>query len=273
MIRHRPRAVIGILVAVAVMLILVDVRGGWPSDGVRGVAGAVAGPAERGAAWVRTQVTDRFGGSEADRARIAELEQQLAAARAQVGALAAGDVARGQLRELAAQAPSAGYATVPARVVSATAAQDPVRTVAVSVGSTSGVRSGLVVLGPGGVAGLVTTVSPLVSTVRLLSDPATQVAARVASSGELGVVRGAGQADAVFQPLDPLAPLTPGAAIVSIGAPDGQFAADLPIGSISGVTGSAAALTRAAQVAPAVDESTLDRVLILVPEGSDGGGR
>ncbi len=270
MVRRRARVVVGVLVAVALMLILVDVRGTGPADGVRGVAGAIAGPPERAVAWARSQVTDRFGGSAADRARIAELEQQLAAATAQVGTLAAEEVARSTLRELAAQAPATGYSSLPARVVSTTAPQDQARAVAVSVGSSHGVQPGFAVLGSRGLAGFVDTVSPQVSTVRLLIDPATELAARVPSSGELGVVRGAGSRGVTFEPLDPMAPLVPGTAIVTIGVPGGQFAADLPVGRITAVTGSAAALTRAAEAVPAVDDSTLDRVLVLIPDGGAG---
>ncbi len=264
------RVLVGAAVAVALLLILVDMRGSGPTDALRGVAGAVAGPPERALAWVRTQAGERLGGSTDERARIAELEAQLAQARARAGAAAAGTLSDAEVRALAALAPAEGFTPVPGRVVSISAAQDPARAVAISAGSGDGVRAGLAVLGDGGLVGIVDSVSPQVATVRLATDPATQIAARVASSGELGVFRGTGSAGR-FELLDPLGRMAPGDLVVTLGTPSGDLPADLPLGSIAAVTGSSSALTRAAEVTPAVDGSTLDRVAVLVPDGSGVG--
>jgi rod shape-determining protein MreC len=264
------RVLVGAAVAVAVLLILVDVRGSGPAQALRGIAGAVAGPPERALAWMRTEAGERLGGSSDARARIAELEGQLAQARADAGAAAAGTLSEAQSRELAALAPSAGFAPVPGRVVSVSAAQDPARSAAISVGSGEGARVGLAVIGGQGLAGIVDSVSPQVSTVRLIVDPATEIAARVASSGEVGVFRGTGS-QGRFELLDPLGRMAPGDLIVTLGTPGGDLPADLPIGTIATVTGSSAALTRAAEVTAAVDDSTLDRVAVLVPDGKGAG--
>jgi rod shape-determining protein MreC len=259
------RVRVGAVIAVAVLLILVDMRGAGPTEALRGIAGAVAGPPERALAWGRTQVSERLGGSADERERIAELEAQLAQARAQAGAAAAGTLSEDDARTLAALAPSQGFASVPGRVVSLTAAQDPARSAAISAGSGMNVRAGLAVLGEQGLAGIVDSVSPQVSTVRLVVDPATEIAARVASSGEVGVFHGTGISGR-FELLDPLGRMAEGDLIITLGTPDGDLPAGLPLGSIAEVTGSSAALTRAAQVTPAVDDSTLDRVVVLVPD-------
>lgn len=264
------RVLVGAAVAVAVLLILIDVRGSGATDVVRGVAGAVAGPPERALAWVRTGAGERLGGSADERARIAELEEQLAQARSAAGAAAAGTLSESQSRELAALAPSAGFTPVPGRVVSISATQDPARSLAISAGSGEGVRVGLAMIAAGGLAGIVDSVSPKVSTVRLIVDPATEIAARVASSGEVGIFRGTGS-EGRFELLDPLGRMAPGDLIVTLGTPDGDLPADLPLGRIAAVTGSSAALTRAAQVTPAVDDSTLDRVAVLVPDTRGAG--
>ena len=107
------RVLVGAAVAVAVLLILIDVRGSGPTDALRGIAGAVAGPPERALAWVRTQAGERLGGSAEERARIAELEQQLAQARALAGAAAAGTLSEADTRALAALAPSKGFSRSP----------------------------------------------------------------------------------------------------------------------------------------------------------------
>jgi cell shape-determining protein MreC len=65
--------------------------------------------------------------------------------------------------------------------------------------------------------------------------------------------------------------MVPGDLIVTLGTPGGDLPADLPLGSIAAVTGSSAALTRAAVVTPAVDDSTLDRVVVLLPDAAGAG--
>jgi rod shape-determining protein MreC len=258
------RVLVGAAVALALLLILIDLRGTGPTEALRGVTGAMAGPPEHALGWVRTQAAESFGSSEGDRARIADLEKQLAQAHAAAGAAAIGSLSEADLRALAALAPSEGFAPVAGRVVSVSGAQDPARSAAISTGSSNGVRAGLAVIGAGGLAGMVDSVSPRVSTVRLVVDPTTEIAARVASSGEVGVFRGTGRAGR-FELLDPLGRMAPGDLIITLGTPGGDLPADLPLGSIATVTGSSAALTRAAEVTPVVDDSTLDRVAVLVP--------
>ena len=57
--------------------------------------------------------------------------------------------------------------------------------------------------------------------------------------------------------------------IVTLGTPGGE-ARGPSLGSIAAVSGSSAALTRSAEVTPAVDHSTLDRVAVLVPDPPTG---
>ena len=261
------RLALAVCLALAAVLLLLDLRGGGPARAVRGVAGAVAGPPLGALSWLRTEAGQRLGGSADERARIAQLEQELEAARAQAAAVASGRLTEAELRALAAGLPAEGYRRVPARVVSRSTPQDQVRSAAVSAGTAQGVATGQAVMALGGLAGLVDSVAPGLATVRLVIDPATALAARVASSGEIGVLRGTGEA-ARFELLDPLGQMAPGDLIVTLGTPDGSLPADLPIGRIREVRGSAADLTRVADVAPAVDDSTLDRVLVLVPAGS-----
>ena len=97
-------------------------------------------------------------------------------------------------------------------------------------------------------------------------ETAAALAARVTPSGEVGVLRGTGQA-ASFELLDPVGRMAAGDLIVTIGTADGVLPADLPVGRVSTVRGSAADLSRVAAVQPGVDASTLDRVVVLVPEG------
>lgn len=252
----------------ALLLFLADLRGAAPTQALRGVVGAVAGPVEQALSWVGTEVGERIGGSAQERARIEQLEAELAQARAESAAVAQGQVDDATARELASVVPATGYRQVPARVVAEATPQDQVRSVTVSAGSGDGVAPGMAVVGPGGMVGLVDSVSPTVATVRLVIDPATALPARVAASQEQGVLRGTGT-EAALGLLDPLGQMAAGNLVVTLGSADGAIPADLPLGRISAVVGSAADLSRAATVAPAVDDSTLDRILVLVPEGSE----
>ena len=261
---------VGLIVCLgaALLLFLADLRGAAPTQALRGVVGAVAGPVEQALSWMRTEVGERIGGSAQERARIEQLEAELAQARAEAAAVAQGQVDDATARELAAVVPASGYRQVPARVVAQATPQDQVRSVTISAGSRDGVAPGLAVVGAGGMAGVVDSVSPTVATVRLVIDPATALPVRVAASQEQGVLHGTGTA-ATLGLLDPLGAMAAENLVVTLGSADGAIPADLPLGRIGAVVGSVADLTRAAQVAPAVDDSTLDRILVLVPEGSE----
>ena len=262
--RRAARTLVALSLAVALLALLLDLRDAGPSLAVRGWAGVVAGPPERAMAWVRRQVTDRVGSTE-DAQRVAALEDEVERLRADASRAARQQLQEGEARELAALAPAAGYRRVPARLVALSPPTDQVRSVTVAAGTRAGVGIGMPVMARGGMAGLVDSVSPEVATVRLLVDPATSLPARIASSGEVGVLTGTGRA-ATFELLDPLGQMARGDLVVTIGAGADGLPADLPLGRVRAISGSAADLSRAAEVAPHVDDSTLDRVEVLVPE-------
>lgn len=253
--------------ACALALLLADLRSVAPTAPLRGVAGAVAGPAEQALGAARGAVADRVAGSGEQQDRIAALEAELAQARSLAAEAARGALDATALAELAAVAPASGFSVVPGRVVALAPAQDGVRAATLSVGSRDGARAGLAVVGATGLAGLVDSVSPQVSTVRLVVDPGTELAARVVSSGEVGVLRGTG-ASAAFTLLDPLGSMTAGDLVVTVGSPDLAVPSGLAIGRVTRIDGSAADLSRVATVTPAVDDSTVDRLAVLVPRGA-----
>lgn len=263
--RPSGRFVLAACVVVALLLVLADVRGAALPNVLRGVAGALAGPPEQVLAWARSGVVDRLGASTRDaQEQIAELEAELASARSQAAAAATAQLDERALRQLAAGAPASGFRMVPGRVVAVASAQDQVRSATISVGSTHDVAVGQAVITGAGMLGVVDSVSPLVATVRLVVDPASTIAVRVGDSGEAGLHRGAGS-DGSLELLDPLGPMAPGDLVVTLGTPTLGVPGGLLIGRIAAVTGSAADLTRTARVAPAVDDSTADRVAVLVP--------
>ena len=259
------RVVLAGVLACALLLMLADLRSPEPARTLRAGAGTIVAPPMRGLSWLRSEVEQRLSGSDGQ-ARIAQLEDQVAAARAAAAAAAAGTLTEAQARELAAAAlPPTGYDAVAARLVALSAPQDQVRSASFSAGSDQGVRPGLAVVTADGLVGLVDSASATVCTVRLTVDSSTSMTARVARSEEVGIYAGTGAAGSLTL-LDPLGEMAAGDLAVTVGTPDRSVPADLPIGRVSAVEGSAADLTRHAVVAPAVDDSTLDHVLVLVPE-------
>ena len=262
------RTVLAAVLACALLLVLTDLRGGGPARTLRTAAGTVAAPPERALGWIRAEIEARLGGSADEQARIAELEEQLAAARAAAAAAASGALDGAQARELAAAGiPTEGYRAVPARLVALAGPADQVRSAAFSAGSADGVRPGLAVVTSEGLVGLVDSVSASVATVRLVVDTSTSLTARVSRSQEVGIYEGTGQAGAITL-LDPVGDMAQGDLVVTVGTADGAVPADLPIGRIDAITGLASDLTRRADVTPAIDDSTLDRVVVLVPEAT-----
>ncbi|MCU0284413.1 MAG: rod shape-determining protein MreC [Candidatus Nanopelagicales bacterium] len=264
--RQPARLVLVGCLVLATLLLLADLRGAAPTALLRGTSAAVAGPPQQVLASARRAVVDRVAGTD-DAARVAELEAALAQARAAAAAAAAGQLRTEEARELAAGLPASGYRSVAARVVALSTPQDQVVSASISAGSRDGVRVGQAVVAPGGLAGLVASVGPGVATVRLLADPASALSTRVAASREAGLVRGTGDAAALTL-LDPLGAMAVGNLVVTMGTPDGVVPADLPIGRVDAITGTAAELTRRAGIALGVDMSTLDRVVVLVPDAS-----
>ena len=259
------RGVFVAVLAVAAMLLLLDVRGAGPADTLRGAVGALTGPPVRAFSWLRTEAGARFGGAADEQARIAQLEQELTEARAALGQRASGAEVTGA-QELVAALPIAGYTLQPARVVARSAPQHLTGAVTISAGSGAGVTPGMVVIDSDAVVGVVDTVSPGVSTLRLTSDSDARLAGRVATSKETGILQGTGEDAAALTLLDPLGAMAVGDRVVTIRSADGTVPADLPLGQITSVVGSAADLSRTAQVDPGVKASTLDRLAVLVPQ-------
>jgi rod shape-determining protein MreC len=270
--RSARGALVALLVGAALLLLL-DVRGAGPAEAVRGLTGAVTGPPLRAVAWVRAEATARMGSAGAERARIAALEQQLLDARAALGQRAAAREDAASAEALMRALPTAGYRMVAGRVVARSAPQDLTDAVTIAVGSGSGIAPGMVAIDSAGVVGVVAGVAPGSCTLRVVTDPATRLAARVVPSGEAGILHGSGEDSATLALLDPLGAMAVGDPIVTIGTSDGLVPADLPLGTVRAVTGSAADLTRGAQVDAQVDRSTLDRVAVLVPRAEQWSGQ
>ncbi|HVM28421.1 MAG TPA: rod shape-determining protein MreC [Mycobacteriales bacterium] len=256
----RPRVLLVGLLALCFALIALDGRDGSPFDPLRRGVAAVLGPVDRGVGGAVASVGSALGslGDRDDADRLREendrLRRQLAAGEAD------GRIAR-EWRSLLGLVEPEGWTVVPARVVGAGQALGFARTVTVDVGSRDGVTEGQPVVAGAGLVGRTVQVGPWTSVVLLLDDPAFGVGARLADTGALGLASGEGNGRLRWVQVDG-GDVAVGATLLTAGSD--TFAADLPVGRVTGSAPTAGGLTVAADVEPFVDPGRVDVVGVVV---------
>jgi rod shape-determining protein MreC len=272
----RTRAVLGILLISALVLITVDYRGGEasPLRWLRGAGETVFGPIERASAAVVRPVGNTFDAitdAPGERRRAQRLERENQRLREQLRANRMDADRAAQLDRLLRSAGLGGYKIVAATVISA--GQGLEDTVTLDVGSSSGVRPEMTVMTADGLVGRVTRVGPATATVLLATDAASTVGSRVEDSKEIGIVRGAGRRG-IGGPevgamrlslLNANADLRPGQRLLTLGS-EGErpYVPGVPIGTVERVEQQAGALTLTAYVRPFANFSSLDVVGVVV---------
>ncbi|MEO5876562.1 MAG: rod shape-determining protein MreC [Streptosporangiaceae bacterium] len=272
---RRTRLVLGLLLAVALLLITVDYRGGEdsPLGGLRSVGATVFGPVERVAAAVVRPVGNTFDAlkdAPGQRRYAERMQKENQKLREQVRSNVIDKSRADQLDRLLGSAGLGGYKIVAANVISA--GQGFEDTVTIDAGSLSGVKAEMTVMTGDGLVGRVTKVGPATATVLLATDAASTVGARLESSKEIGVLKGTGRrglgigtAPIRFELLDADAPLTIGQRIVTLGSQgERPYVPGVSIGVVSKVEKTPGALTRTAYIQPFVHFSTLDVVGVVV---------
>jgi rod shape-determining protein MreC len=267
----RSRTAVVVCLLAALTLMIADIRGSALGGQLRSVVASISGPAQRVFLGIQPA---QGAGAGSERQSMSQLIAENEALRGRLAAAARGELDRAAATELAAIAPPAGYRQVRARVIAVAAPSDLVAAVTLDSGSRDGVVAGAAVISSAGLVGVVDSVSPATATVRLLTDVASTIGARVARTKEVGLFHGQGQADrGTLELLDPLGAMRSGDLVVTLGSRDGlPFPRGLPIGQIAAVTGTAAAVSRRAVIATTVDASTLDEVAILVGAGRGESG-
>ena len=267
---QRARVAIAILVVVAVTAIILDLRGGQgPFATIKGGAGAVVAGAERVGATVSAPflgVRDWWGTWGDQRALISELEAENERL-ASVVRRSENDRNRANALDGLLRVAGVGrYEIVPAEVVAIGPAQQLAWTVTIDAGRDDGIEQDMSVINGDGLVGRVQSVRGNSATVVLVVDKTVSVGARVAGTGEVGILSGTGdQHELTFQVLDPLAPMNAGDALVTFGSKGGRpFAPGIPIGEVLSVSGTAGQLTRVASIRPYADMSRLSIVGVVV---------
>lgn len=227
-----------LLVVLAAALVGVD-RYLVPLTPLRTAGSAVYGTAERALGSVALLWTGT--------GRVDALERENARLRAAVLTIpaSAGTSARG----------------VPAHVVGYGQGQS----VTIDAGAAGGVARDVTVVNADGLVGKVTWAGPSSATVGLITDPDSSVGARVAGSGELGLVSGMpGQGLLRLRLFSPDAPVKAGDRVVTLGSEGGRpYRAGVLIGSVVRVSADRAGAVLEAVVRPAARVSALDLVTVV----------
>ncbi|GIH79470.1 rod shape-determining protein MreC [Planobispora longispora] len=269
---RRTRAIMGLLLAMALVLMTVDSRTGEgsPLGLLKGAGTTVFGAAEQvGADMVRpvTRFVTALVDAPGAQRRMETLARENERLRQDLAAQTLDRSRSEQLRGLLSTAGTGGYTIVPAHVIARRGVPGFEEAVELDVGESDGVRPDMTVLSGAGLVGRVIRVGPSTSTVLLISDLGSATGGRLEGSDEIGVVSGAGEQGRLlhFRLLDSTAPLAPGQRIVSFGSHRGApYVAGVPIAVIERVEATPGELTRIAYARPYADLTALDVVGVVV---------
>ena len=269
----RGRLLLLVFLAFSVVLITLDFRQGegGPLDTARDVVGGVVAPIQRGFTTVFRPVGDFFsslgdlGSLREDNARmeeeLAELQQKAAQYDA---AIATNRQLNDQLdlgQEWWTMKPL--HARTTGRVL-----ENYRWAYTIDKGSNDGIEKDMAVIEPKGLVGRIIEVDPHESTVLLMIDPDAAAAARIKESRDTGTVQGHGPSRPFsmdFVPGD--ARVEVGDFVVTSGFDDGIFPAEIPIGTVTEVSGTTSDLEQDIRVEPAVDFTALDYLTDLRDSG------
>jgi len=266
-----------VLLGVALTLIAIDDLG-WSSP-LRAAGGAVFGTAERAASSVIRPVVGLFdsGGTAAGSGgRARALERELITLKARLSRERLSKTEYAQLARLLRLSGTRGYRIVAANVIAVGQGYD--QTVTLDAGSSEGVRPEETVLNAAGLVGTVTGVSRWTCTVLLATDATAVAGVRLAGTGQMGWVTGAGKsvsgADSLrLRVLGAASGLAPGQRLVTSASVGGRpHAAGVPVGVITQVENGQGGLTGSALVRPFVDFAALDVVGVVVGQPGSGSG-
>ncbi len=268
--------------AAATALLLIVVFVPLPSltrKGKGAVRGAMA-PAERGVSGVWQRLSEAVaalrgigGAVEENR----ELRLELVRVQAELSQLRKAEDDNASLRrafEFRRQVP---FAMIPCNVISRNIS-GWWSSVRIGKGSRDGVAEHRAVISPDGLVGKTTEVSPLVSEVLLVSDPACRVSARLARADIFGLVRGLGSdlkgyPKARMEFINKDAEVRVGDEVVTSGlsGAGGVFPKGVHIGYVEKVYRDDSGLFQYAEIIPRASAGLLDYVFVV--SESEGGAR
>ena len=187
--------------------------------------------------------------------RISQLEEQALETQRLQGLLAMQEVSREEF--------------LAARVVGKDAT-NWFKTVLIDRGSLAGIRRNMPVVAPDGLVGRVVEVTPTAAKVQLITDPVSAAGGLIQRTRVIGIVSGSLGAGLKVRYLPLMADIAIGDEVVTSGM-GGVFPKGIPLGRVIAAERRSGALFQEATLAPKVDLSRLEEVLILMgTESRDG---
>ena len=197
------------------------------------------------------------------------LRREVASLRTQVEALEEVTIENRRLTALLAMRDRTPQRVVGAKVIGRDGSNWS-RTLIVDRGSTDGVERNMPVLVPQGAVGRVVDVTPWAAKVQLVTDPVSAVGALVQRTRAGGVLAGEVGGTARLRYLPLMADVRPGDRILTSGE-GGMFPKGIPLGEVAQVERRSGAFFQEALIAPGVDFSRVEEVLVLL--GAPASGR
>jgi rod shape-determining protein MreC len=166
-----------------------------------------------------------------------------------------------RLRNVLNFEPPPGYELLPARVISITGTVAPISAV-INRGTRDGVVPGMPVINQAGLVGRVVSSMEVVATIELLTNPTHRVAARVAESREMGIVRYRTHEGMILDNFPILGRIEVGYQVLSSGL-GGTYPAGLVIGTVRSVERPVEETFCRVQIDPAANFNTLEELFVL----------
>lgn len=262
--RRVKRVIAGLLALTLVVLLINLARPAW-TEPIRESAAAVFAPAQQA---IRGWNQDDLDAARAQRDALA-VELELLRSHVDAQSLS---------EDIELPDSARPWQGLRARVIAVSPPTAPAgeQVVTINVGSRDGVVPDRSVLNTSGLVGRVLRVNESSADVLLLGDPGAVVGVRFGADGVLGSVSAQAPPELGPRPAGSLtltgigdAPITVGDDVRTLGSPDGSpFAADIAVGTVAQVDEDSGQLGRTAIIEPAVDNATLDAVVVLI-ERSD----
>ena len=238
----------------------------------RRVVLAISAPVETAGTWVTTPfraVGNFFDGLGASKKQLAALEAQNEELKARLAELEEAELENQRLQALVQFADENDLASLGARVIGQpTSTWEGVFTI--NRGSVDGVEPGMPVVAAQGLVGQVVSVTPYASTVRLITDQQSGVAAMVQSSRTPGIVRGSVSQALTMEYLDRASLPVIGDVVITSGI-GGVYPKGIVIGDIIQVDDQRGELYPDIVVKSRVPINEIEEVLVLVGSTSGTG--
>jgi rod shape-determining protein MreC len=264
--RHRSLLILLILTSITVVTLDERGTGSGVLRSIRSGARDAFAPVASAADSVVSPVGNFFSGMfhyGSLRSENARLRRQLDEARSQ--GLQAADAERelAQLRQIDQLGFAGGVPSVAARVVSSSPTNFQV-TAEIDKGSAAGIARDMPVVTGAGLVGRIVDVSRNRAVILLLTDPASKVGIRLSTSGDLGLVTGAGARQGLPVSLvENATKVPPGEVLVTSGVRDSPFPPGVPVARVRSAHSVTNALEQDVVVDPVVDLTRLEYVRVL----------